>query len=49
MQAFAAIGGVPMEMLYDRIKTAVTGEDGNGHIVYNRSQLALGRQAARSA
>ena len=41
MQAFAAIGGVPIEILYDRMKTAVTGEDGDGHIVYNRSLLAL--------
>jgi transposase len=41
MAAFAAIGGVPIEILYDRMKTAVTGEDGEGHIVYNRSLLAL--------
>lgn len=41
MAAFAAIGGVPLEILYDRMKTAVTGEDGHGHIVYNRSLLAL--------
>lgn len=41
MQAFAAIGGVPIEILYDRMKTAVTGEDSTGHIVYNRSLLAL--------
>ena len=41
MAAFAAIGGVPIEILYDRMKTAVTGEDGQGHIVYNRSLLAL--------
>ncbi len=41
MQAFAVIGGVPIEILYDRMKTAVTGEDGNGHIVYNRALLAL--------
>src|SRR6478752_9211865 len=41
MQAFAVIGGVPIEILYDRMKTAVTGEDGDGHIVYNRSLLAL--------
>lgn len=27
MQAFDAIGGVPIEILYDRMKTAVTGED----------------------
>lgn len=41
MAAFEAIGGVPVEILYDRMKTAVTGEDGDGHIVYNRSLLAL--------
>jgi transposase len=33
MQVFAAIGGVPIEILYDRMKTAVTGEDQEGHIV----------------
>ena len=27
IQAFEAIGGVPIEILYDRMKTAVTGED----------------------
>jgi transposase len=43
MQAFAAIGGVPIEILYDRMKTAVTGEDQEGHIVYNRSLLTLAR------
>lgn len=43
MQAFQALGGVPIEILYDRMKTAVTGEDGDGHIVYNRSLLALAR------
>jgi hypothetical protein len=41
MQAFDALGGVPIEILYDRMKTAVTGEDGLGHIIYNRSLLAL--------
>ena len=41
MQAFAELGGVPIEILYDRMKTAVTGEDGDGHVVYNRSLLAL--------
>jgi transposase len=41
MQAFEAIGGAPIEILYDRMKTAVTGEDGQGHIIYNRSLLAL--------
>src|SRR5271155_28660 len=41
MAAFKAIGGVPIEILYDRMKTAVTGEDDQGHIAYNRSLLAL--------
>lgn len=43
MLAFAAIGGVPLEILYDRMKTAVTGEDGEGHTIYNRALLALAR------
>lgn len=43
MQAFAAFGGVPIEILYDRMKTAVTGEDGAGHVVYNTSLLSLAR------
>lgn len=43
MQAFDALGGVPIEILYDRMKTAVTGEDDQGHIVYNRALLALAR------
>ncbi len=30
-------------ILHDRMKTAVTGEDEQGHIVYNRSLLALAR------
>jgi transposase len=41
MRAFEAIGGVPIEILYDRMKTAVTGEDREGHIIYNRSLIAL--------
>ena len=41
--AFNAIGGVPIEILYDRMKTAVTGEDADGHIIYNRSLIALGQ------
>lgn len=41
--AFEAIGGVPSEILYDRMKTAVIGEgDGEG-IVYNRSLIDLAR------
>lgn len=43
IQAFTVIGGVPMEILYDRMKTAVTGEDDVGHIVYNPSLLVLAR------
>lgn len=43
MAAFAAIGGVPIEILYDRMKTAVTDEDEQGHIIYNRSLLALAK------
>lgn len=34
--AFEAIGGVPREILYDRMKTAVLGEDEDGRVVYNR-------------
>ncbi|SES20194.1 hypothetical protein SAMN05518866_1618 [Sphingobium sp. YR768] len=34
---------MPIEILYDRMKTAVTGEDDQGHIIYNRSLLALAR------
>jgi transposase len=41
MQAFEAIGGVPLEILYDRMKTAVTGENDQGHVVYNRALIAL--------
>lgn len=41
ISAFAALGGVPGEILYDRLKTAVTGESEDGHIVYNRSLVAL--------
>jgi transposase len=39
IEAFEHFGGVPREILYDRMKTAVLGED--EHIVYNRSLLAL--------
>lgn len=39
--AFADLDGVPGEILYDRMKTAVTGEGEDGHIVYNRSLVAL--------
>jgi transposase len=39
MAAFAALGGVPREILYDRMKTAVIGEDSEAHIVYNRALI----------
>jgi transposase len=35
--AFEAIGGVPREILYDRMKTAVLGEDEDGRVVYNKT------------
>src|SRR5690349_15667925 len=41
--AFAAIGGVPGEILYDRMKTAVIGEDPDGLVIYNRALLDLAR------
>src|SRR6478736_1524454 len=40
MAAFAALGGVPGEILYDRMKTAVTGEDEDGHLIYNRALVS---------
>jgi transposase len=43
MMAFEALGGVPIEILYDRMKTAVIDEDEQGHVIYNRSLLALAR------
>nr|CAI47857.1 transposase [Achromobacter xylosoxidans A8] len=43
MEAFAHFGGVPREILYDRMKTAVLGEDDSGEgIVYNAKLLACG-------
>ena len=41
--AFEAIGGVPREILYDRMKTAVIGEDADGLVVYNRALVDLAR------
>jgi len=32
MQAFEALGSAPIDILYDRMKTTVTGEDGDGHM-----------------
>ncbi len=41
--ALEAIDGVPREILYDRMKTAVIGEDPDGLVVYNRALLDLAR------
>ena len=41
--ALEAIGGAPREILYDRMKTAVIGEDENGLVIYNRGLVDLAR------
>jgi len=41
MEAFEHLGGVPSEILYDRMKAAVLGETEARHIVYNAKLLAL--------
>jgi transposase len=41
--ALEAIGGAPREILYDRMKTAVIGEDESGRVVYNRGLVDLAR------
>lgn len=41
--AFAALGGAPREILYDRMKAAVIGEDAEGLVAYNRSLVDLAR------
>src|ERR1700756_4165323 len=41
--ALEAIGGVPREILYDRMKTAVIGDDPDGLVIYNRALLDLAR------
>jgi transposase len=43
LAAFAALDGVPRQILYDRMKTAVSGEDAEGHIVYNRALVDFAR------
>ncbi|MET1085381.1 MAG: IS21 family transposase [Burkholderiales bacterium] len=45
MAAFADLGGVPAEILYDRMKTAVLGEaqEEPQHIVYNPKLVALAK------
>jgi hypothetical protein len=39
--AFTAMGGAPQEVLYDRMKTAVFGENTNGVVTYNASLVSL--------
>lgn len=39
--AFEAMGGAPEEILYDRMKTAVIGEDEAGIVTYNPALVAL--------
>lgn len=41
--ALEALGGTPREILYDRMKTAVIGEDPDGVVIYNRALLDLAR------
>lgn len=43
MAAFEALGGAPSEILYDRLRTAVTGEDAEGVVVFNKGLVELGR------
>ena len=38
-----ALGGAPRELLYNRMKTAVTGEGDDGGIIYNASLIGLAR------
>jgi len=48
MAAFEHLGGVPAEILYDRMKTAVLGDgqEEPAHIVYNAKLLALAKHYA---
>ena len=39
--AFAELGGVPAQLLYDRMKTAVLGESEGGEVIYHPTLLAL--------
>lgn len=39
--AFQAMGGVPAEILYDRMKTAVLGEEPDGSVTYNPALVDL--------
>jgi len=41
LHAFADLGGVPREILYDRMKTAVLGEDDERNIIYHPKLVEL--------
>jgi transposase len=41
LAAFAELGGVPQHLLYDRLKTAVLGQDEAGQVQYHRTLLDL--------
>jgi hypothetical protein len=41
IDAFAAMGGAPSELLYDRMKTAVIGESAEGVVAYNPGLVGL--------
>jgi transposase len=41
--AFSHFGGVPREILYDRAKTNVTGENSEGQVIFNNTLLDLAR------
>jgi transposase len=43
LQAFRELGGIPMEILYDRMKTAVLGEDEERNIIYHPPVCRVGR------
>lgn len=42
LRAFAEFGGVPEQVLYDRMKTAVLGEDEDGEVIYHPTLRDLG-------
>jgi transposase len=42
LEAFTEFGGVPQELLYDRMKTAVLGEDDEGAVSYHPTLLDVG-------
>ncbi len=43
MAALADLGGVLAEILYDRMKTAVAGQDDECHVIYNPALVAFAR------